>query len=317
MRFLFVLLSLSIWAAEPKRVETYTIKSSSFKQPLQLVGTLKAHREAVLTSANAGILTHIFVKEGARVKKGQILAALDNESSLRKSLSDSRISSNNKKTRLERVKKLHEQGDLSLKDLEEAQNELADAQKNYHQIEHDLANTEFKAPFNGECGLFRAEVGTYIQSGSPIVAVYDTQSFSVYFSVPESLLAELKIGQKIKIKNQEAILSSFENRLDTKTHLAQAKATLEKCPACVIGAKVPVLLELKSEQKHISIPHEAVFLKNGSSYVYKVVNKKAILTPVQTGERAKKQIAILAGLLEGDVVILRGQSRIQNDDPVY
>ena len=41
-------------------------------------------------------------------------------------------------------------------DLEEAQNELADAQKSYHQTEHELAKTEFKAPFDGQCGLFRA-----------------------------------------------------------------------------------------------------------------------------------------------------------------
>ncbi|MEI6790575.1 MAG: hypothetical protein WCK42_05280, partial [Myxococcaceae bacterium] len=71
------------------------------------------------------------------------------------------------------------------------------------------------------------------------------------------------------------------------------------------------------EQKQISIPSEAVFLKNSNSYVYKIVNKKAILTPVQTGERAKKQISILSGLIVGDTIILRGQSRIQNDDPVH
>ena len=317
MRFLAMLCSFFLWAAEPKKVETYTVQATFFKQPVQLVGTLKAHREALLTAPSAGVLTRVFVKEGARVKKGQILASLDNESSLRKSLSDTLISVKNKKTRLERVQKLYEQDDLSLKDLEEAQNELAEARRNYHRIEHELANTEFKAPFDGECGLFRAEVGTYVQAASPIVAVYDTSSFGVYFSVPENMLGELKVGQKLKIKNHEAILSSFENRLDSKNHLAYAKASLEKCPGCVIGAKVPVELEFKTEQNLISVPSEAVFLKNSNSYVYKIINKKAILTPVKTGERAKKKIAILEGLKTGEQIILRGQSRISNDDPVY
>ncbi len=317
MRILFFLLSLCLYAAEPKKVETYTVQETAFTQPVQLVGTLKAHREAILTAGASGILTHVFAEEGAPVKKGQILAALDNESALRKSLKDSKISLDNKKTRLKRVQKLHEQGDLSLKDVEEAQNELADAQKNYHQIEHELASTEFKAPFNGQCGLFRSEIGSYVASGSAVVAVYDTSYFTVYFSVPESLLSELQIGQKLKIKNQQATLSSLENRLDAKTHLAYAKARLDKCPGCIIGAKVPVEIALKAEQKLIAVPSEAVFLKNSVSYVYKVVNKKAVLTPVKTGERAKKQIAILSGLQIGDVVILRGQSRISHDDPVY
>ncbi|MEI6805526.1 MAG: efflux RND transporter periplasmic adaptor subunit [Myxococcaceae bacterium] len=317
MRFLFVLLSFSLNAAEPKKVETYTVQAASFKQPIQLVGTLKAHREAILTAGTSGILTHIFVKEGALVQKDQILAALDNESSLRKSLGDTKVRLYNKKKRLKRIDQLQKQGDLSLKDLEDAQNELADTQKSYHDLEHQLSNTEFKAPFKGQCGLFKAEVGSHVASGSVVVAVYDTSSFSVSFSVPENLLSELKIGQKIKVQNNEAVLSSFENRLDPKTHTAHAKATLNKCPACVIGAKVPVLFELQSEQKIVSIPSEAVFLKNASPYVYKIVNQKAVLTPVKTGERAKKQIAVLEGLKTGDVVILRGQSRIQHDDPVH
>lgn len=317
MRFLFLIASLGLWATEPKKVETYTVSETAFTQPIKLVGTLKAYREAVLTAGNSGILTHIFAIEGAKVKKGQILAGLDSESNKRKSLADSKITLDNKRKRLARIKKLYKQGDLSLKDLEEAQNELASAQNNTHQIEHELAGTEFKAPFDGQCGLFRAEIGSYVQSGSPVVAVYDTSSFGVYFSVPESLLGEIKVGQKIKVKNHEAILSSFENRLNSKNHMAYAKAKLNKCPDCTIGSKVSVELSLHDDKKMLSVPSEAVFLKNAHSYVYKVVNKKAVLSPVTTGERAKKQIAILDGLNIGDIVILRGQSRISNDDPVY
>jgi membrane fusion protein (multidrug efflux system) len=317
MRFLFLIYSLSLWSIEPKKVETYVVSKTAFTQPIQLVGTLKAHREAVLTAGTSGILTHIFVREGVKVKKGKLLARLDDDSNKRKSLADSKITLENKKKRLARVKKLYQQGDLSLKDLEEAQNDLASAQNSTHQIEHELSNTEFTAPFDGQCGLFRAEIGSYISAGSPVVAVYDVSSFGVYFSVPESLLSELKIGQKIKVKDYEATLTSFENRLNPKNYLAYAKAKLDKCPNCTIGSKVPVQLSLQGDKKMLAVPSEAVFLKNAQSYVYKVVDKKAILTPVKTGERAKKQIAILEGLTVGDVIILRGQSRISNDDPVY
>lgn len=318
MRFLFLILSVSLLAATPaKKIETYVVTEAAFTQPVQLIGTLKAHREALLTAGSSGILTHVFVSEGAKVKKGQILARIDSDSNKRKSLGDSRITLENKKKRLARVKKLYEQGDLSLKDLEEAQNELASAQNSTHQIEHDLSHTEFTAPFDGTCGLFRGEVGTQLKAGDPVIAVYDTSSFSVYFSVPESLLGELKIGQKIKVKNQEASLTSFENRLNAKNHLAYAKAKLGQCEGCIIGSKVPVELALHADKKILSVPSEAVFLKNSNSYVYKVVDKKAVLTAVKTGERAKKQIAILEGLNVGDTLILRGQSRISHDDPVY
>lgn len=320
MRLLFsaYLVSLSLWAAsEPKKVETYTVGNKPFVQTVQLIGTLKAHKEAVLTAAQSGILTHIFVQEGSKVKKGQVLASLDQESSFRKSFVDGQISLKNKKAKLERAKKLHAQGDFSLKDLEDAQNDFADAQKSYHQLEHQVSNSEFVAPFSGECGLFRAEVGSHIQSGTPVVAVYDTSSFYVYFSVPENLLSELKIGQQILVKNQVAILSSIENRLNPKTQLAYAKATLAQCPGCLIGAKVSLELKLEQPQSAISVPVESVFIKNSNSYVYRVVNKKSVLTAVKTGLRSKQQIAISSGLKAGDLIILRGQSRIFNDDPVY
>jgi membrane fusion protein (multidrug efflux system) len=300
--------------AAPIKVETYTVKAEPFKEKVSLIGTLKAKREAVLTAPASGILTQIFVSEGSKVKKGQLLAEMDTEG-LKTSLSDLRISVKNKRSRLARVKTLYKQGDLSLKDLEDAQTDLASTERNYHDLEHKLHDAQFKAPFAGECGVFRAETGAQVQSGSPVVAVYDTSELLVYFSVPENLLKRLQLGQSIWVKEHEAKLSSLENRLNPKTNQAYAKATLSKCDNCLIGSKIPV--ELKFSGQALSIPAESVFIRDKKSYVFRVIEGKAQQTPVTTGTRSNKQIAILSGLAAGDIVILRGQSKISHDDSVY
>ncbi len=310
--FLFAL-AMNLIAA-PIKVETYTVKAEPFKENVSLIGTLKAKREAVLTAPSSGILTQIFASEGAKVKKGQVLAEMDTQG-LKTSLADLQISVKNKRARLTRVKTLYKQGDLSLKDLEDAQTDLASTERNYHELEHRLRDAQFKAPFAGECGLFRAETGAQVQSGSPIVAVYDTTELLVYFSVPENLLQRLKLGQTVWVKNNEATLSSLENRLNPKTNQAYAKATLTKCEGCMIGSKIPV--ELKFSENAISVPAESVFIRDKKSYVFKIVGAKAKLTPVTTGTRSNKQIAILSGLAAGDIIILRGQSKISHDDTVH
>ncbi|MES2503411.1 MAG: efflux RND transporter periplasmic adaptor subunit [Myxococcota bacterium] len=302
-----VLLGAATAFGAPQKVETFTVSNKGFEQKISLIGTIKAHREAILTAPAAGILTHIFAPEGTHVKKDQLLAEMESDG-LRKSLTDTKSVVKAKRERLSRLKKLHDLGDISLKDLEDAKADLATA-------EHELEGSKFKAPFAGECGLYRAEVGSHLKSGDPVVAIYDISSLLAYFSVPENLLTKLKIGQKLNVKNQSATLTSFENRLNPKTQLAYAKASIAKCSDCIIGAKVPV--ELIFESTALSVPSESIFLKNGASNVYRVVGKKAVLTPVTVGDRAGKQTSIQKGLKAGDVVILRGQSRIQNDDPVY
>ncbi len=308
-----LLLAMAVQAA-PIKVETYTVKAEPFKEQVSLIGTLKAKREAVLTAPSSGILTQVFVSEGAKVKKGQVLAEMDTEG-LKTSLTDLRVSVKNKRSRLARVKTLYKQGDLSLKDLEDAQTDLASTDRTYHDLEHKLHDAQFKAPFAGECGVFRLETGAQVQSGNPVIAVYDTSELLVYFSVPENLLQRLKVGQTVWVKGQEAKLSSLENRLNPKTNQAYAKATLQKCEGCMIGSKIQV--ELKFSEDAISVPAESVFIRDKKSYVFKIVDGKAKLTPVTTGTRSNKQIAILSGLSAGDTIILRGQSKISHDDTVH
>src|SRR3989338_1698771 len=220
---LFFLLCLGIHAA-PKKIEIYELSKESFQKPISLVGTIKAHREAMLTAQSSGLLSEIRVHEGARVKKGQILAIIDVDSHLRHSVRDAEVSVQNKQKRLERVKKLQASGDMSLQELEEAQSDYAEASKNLHRLKHELAQTEMRAPFDGECGVFRVQAGSQVQSGTPVVAVYDSKALDVTFSVSEDLLKQIKVGQKIEVQGHGAMIKSLERRLDSKSHLALARA---------------------------------------------------------------------------------------------
>ena len=307
------LLAAGLWAT-PHKVETIKVSNQKFEEKITLIGTLKAKQESVLMAPYAGVLDKILVQEGEKVKKGQLLAEMQN-GLRKKTLSAAVIAVRNKHSALKRVKKLKLQGDLSLKDLENAQNDLASTEKALHDAEQRLAESQFRAPFDGICGNFRNEVGAYLQLGVPVVALYDSSFYLVDFSVPEKLLSRLKKGQKLRVKNQAATLSSFESLLDPKTHLAHAKAVLPKCQSCVAGSRVPV--EFRFEENSLSVPVETVFLRDGKSHVFRVYNQKALLTPVEIGARSQKKIAILSGLKSGEEIILRGQKKIQHDDSVH
>ncbi|MBH1988991.1 MAG: efflux RND transporter periplasmic adaptor subunit [Myxococcaceae bacterium] len=313
----FLLFGLAAQAElPPKKIELFRVSSAPFVQTIALIGTLKAKQEVVLISKASGILSPV-TPEGSQVKKGALLARLDQDSSLRKSLQDASTQLKNQKNKLERAQKLYHQGDFSLKDLESAQNDFASTRKSYRELEFRLSDSELRAPFNGTCGLFRAEAGSYVSAGSAIVTVYDAQSFTLYFSVPESLLPSMRIGLPVSVQGNSGRITSFENRLNPQTQVAYAKAELDSCTGCTIGTKVSVSIALPNKTHSISAPLESVFLKGGTSYVYRVVHQKALLTPVKTGERSKNRIEILSGLKMGDEIVLRGTRRLNHDDSVY
>ena len=89
-------------------ITTFTAKTEKFEHVLELQGNVTTKDLLVITPEFNGILTHVYVKEGQRVTKGQILAKID-DGGLSQQIAQLKIQSELAKTTYERQKRLWEQ----------------------------------------------------------------------------------------------------------------------------------------------------------------------------------------------------------------
>lgn len=313
---LFTLLLFSTAAhaeEEAKAVEVTKAKRGSINKTIRLLGTIKPQHITILTAEVYGVVENL-QHAGLKVKKGEIIAQLEN-TSLNNSLKLAENAAHIAKTSYDRANSLFNKGIVTKKDFEEAKLKLIYAQQKLStaRIEHD--KTIFKAPFDGIVGAHKIRVGTHVQQGDIILTFYQPDDLLIEFDVPEPQVPYVNTGHKVLVHDKEFLIADFQRAVDPETHMAPATVHYQ-CDNCVIGSHTDVDLVIKELKDVIVIPYESVFVRAGQTHVYTVENDKVELKSVALGLRQKETVEVLDGLKEGELVILRGQGRLYPDAKV-
>jgi membrane fusion protein (multidrug efflux system) len=204
---------------------------------------------------------------------------------------------------------------ISKQALEEKKAQWIDAQKRLSLAKIELDKSRFIAPFEGIVGVYKITPGSQVAEGESIVTLYDPTDVMVEFDIPGSLLHQLKDGQQVYVNGKSFPITHIQKMIDPETHMSGASVHFS-CKNCFIGETVDVDLALTEHRNVIVIPTEALFLKNGQSFVYTVVDNKVTLKPVILGIREKEMVEIIDGIQTGEQLILRGQARLYPNAPV-
>ena len=308
--------AISALAAEPpKVVEAIAVKPTTIVKNVKLIGVLKSKKEAHISSTIAGVVQDIIAKEGAPARKGALLAYLRNDELKRAyelALSNARVA----KKQFERVKKLYQDKDVSKEALEEAETKWSHANIAASSAKTALDQSEFRAPFDGTCGVFRVSEGSYVKSGDEIVAFFDSKNLVLEFSIPEKLIPKVEAGTEVFALQHASKVLSVQRAIDPVTHMGLAHAAIEECKRCLIGAHVDVGIVVDKREKALGVPAEALFLKDGLQYVYIVRKGKAVLARVEVGLRGDSLVEITKGILSGDVVVTLGRNKLREGSEV-
>jgi len=293
--------------ADTKIVEIQVVKTQNIDRSIRLIGTVKPKNATTLLAEASGSL-EVLVPAGQRVKKGTLIAKIDNidvEKNLDLSESSERIA----ETQFGRAQALLKVGHVSKQSVENKKNALLTAQRDLASAKIALRKIRFYAPFDGIVGVYKVREGAQVSVGDPIVNVYDPSGLIVDFEIPSSTLPFVKDNQPMVIEGKKYTLLHAQQMMDSETHMSPAYVDYTGTD-CVIGASVDVDLTVQQKENTIVIPFDAIFLKDSKPRVYLVVDNKTVLTPVELGLREKEQVEILSGLKPGDKVITAGQSRL-------
>ena len=311
----------------PNDVTVMKLERQVFNHELVSNGKVQALEYADVYFQSAEAIAHIYVKNGDRVAKGQKLAELD------KFKLDNSV-----KQAKDRLK----QAQLELKDVLIGQGyspdkmdavpkeimELAKVKSGYdqNQSQYELAVKELEqatltAPFDGLVANLFQKVHNKASSSEAFCRIINDRDMEVCFTVLESELPLIKIGDKVIVTPYSSTVNGQEgniceiNPLVDENSMVQVKARLNGGSKLFDGMNVRVNVRRQLDEKLI-VPKSAVVLRSGRQVVFTLEKGKALWNYVQTGLENMELYTIEDGLKEGDTVITTGNLNLAHETPV-
>jgi membrane fusion protein (multidrug efflux system) len=324
-----LLLVLPAWAQPPGGkpmalpVRMAIVQQKDLTPSLSAVGSLVANESVVMRPEIAARVTGIHFREGQGVAKGTLLVSLD-AADAQAQLTAAQADVNLATQRLERAEELFKKAFISRQALDDARENLTAARARLDQAKVRVDKTQLRAPFTGVLGLRQVSVGAFVQPGQEIVRLEDYASLKLDFRVPEIHLARVGAGQNVNIA-----VDAFPGQRFSGQIYATESAVDEKSRSILVRARVanPRLqlrpgmfarVEIALEHKGMSlvVPEQAIVPKGNQNLVFRVVDGKAVPTPVALGLRQPGEVEIKQGLQAGDQIVLEGQMKLQPGAPV-
>jgi membrane fusion protein (multidrug efflux system) len=310
-------------------VEVTKVKTLRIQDDAQAVGTLRSRQSVTLRPEVSGRIAQIGFADGARVRRGQLLVQLDDVLQ-RAELSQSQAQLSIARANLKRNQELVAENFVAQRVLDESQANLQVAEAQVALAQARLQRMRVTAPFDGTVGLRSINLGEYVKDGADLVNLEDTSALTVDFRLPERYQTRIKPGQSVQVQLDALPGQSFVARvqavdplLDANGRSVAVRAVLPPSPAGDLrpGMFARVLTVFAVNEAALVVPEEALVPQGGKQFVFKLekdgegdaaklVSKR---TEVQLGVRQGAQVQVVAGVAEGDTVVVAGQQRLQRD----
>ncbi len=333
----FLYQSYSTTALEVKLTTVVKQTPGRSSAVLTASGYIVAQRKASVSSKGTGVLVYLGVVEGDKVKKGQIIARLDDRDIVaqldeaKSSLQLNKVQLTEVENNFNREKELFDRGLSSQQSLDKAESvyksllaNISIAEARIRAAEVALENMIIRAPFDGTVLTKNAEVGEIVApfgasttSRAAVVTIADMNSLMVETDVSESNIEKIKQDIDCEIvldsnpgKSYQGYVFKIVPTADRSKATVLVKVGFKSYDNRVLpemSAKVSFLAEKSKEEQEqvpvLSAPLSAVEDLDGKKIVYIVFDDKAVQKEISTGRLFGSYVEIISGLEEGDKII--------------
>ncbi|BBQ50945.1 MexH family multidrug efflux RND transporter periplasmic adaptor subunit [Aeromonas veronii] len=318
-------------------VTAMVTKAQDWIPTIEAIGFIEPNQGVTLSTELAGTIDAITFESGKPVKADQLLLSLD--SSVEKAnLRASQAKLPAAKAKFDRFQNLYKTSSISKEQLDEAEASYRSLEADIESLKATIARREVRAPFSGVVGLRNVFLGQYLQPGTDIVRLEDTSVMRLRFTVPQTDISKIKLGQVIKI-NVDAYpqtqfdghITAIEPAVNYQSGLIQVQADIPNNDGQLrsgMFARASIILPTVKNQ--IVVPQSAISFTLYGQNVYvlkeseetdkegkKVMVKRAKQVVVKAGERRGNDVHVLSGIQAGDQIVLSGQVRLSNDTKVH
>ncbi|WP_429231408.1 efflux RND transporter periplasmic adaptor subunit [Aeromonas veronii] len=318
-------------------VTAMVTKAQDWVPTIEAIGFIEPNQGVTLSTELAGTIDAITFESGKPVKADQLLLSLDSTVE-RANLRASQAKLPAAKAKFDRFQNLYKTSSISKEQLDEAEATYRSLEADIESLKATIARREVRAPFSGVVGLRNVFLGQYLQPGTDIVRLEDTSVMRLRFTVPQTDISKIKLGQTIKI-NVDAYpqtqfdghITAIEPAVNFQSGLIQVQADIPNNDGQLrsgMFARASIILPTVKDQ--IVIPQTAISFTLYGQNVYvlkegeetdkegnkvKVLRAKQVV--VKAGERRGNDVHVLSGIQAGDQIVLSGQVRLSNDTKVH
>ena len=293
------------------------INHQSLTEDITMVGNLLPDEEVDLTFETSGKIIEINFQEGTRVKKGDLLAKV-NDKPLQAQLSRYEAQLKLAQDRVFRQSTLLEKDAVSQEAFEQARTELAMLNADIDIVKQNIALTELRAPFDGVIGLRNVSEGAYASPSVVVAKLTKISPLKIDMYIPERYADDVKVGTPLTFtvegqnNTYKASVYAKESEVDMETRTLAVRATYPNANGQLMpGRFITAQIRMSDIPQAIAIPTEAIVPEMGVDKVYLYRGGKAHSVTVKTGLRTDAQIHIIEGIELGDTIITSGTLQLR------
>ncbi|WP_369048249.1 efflux RND transporter periplasmic adaptor subunit [Tenacibaculum sp. UWU-22] len=294
-------------------------QQTNFEHFVDLQGDVATKENIVIFPEFSGLLSKVYVKEGQHVKKGQILAKID-DGGLANQLAQVEVQANLAKTTYERQKRLWDQKIGSEIQFLQAKTNYEAQSNAVNQLKKQLDKTEVTAPFSGIIDDVISEQGQIVAPGqNQLFRIVNLSNMYVKADVPENYLPSIKKGASVKIalpsigKNIKGKIRQVSNIINPNNRTFSIEISVPNKDQTIKPNLIANLEILDYHKENALLIPSDIIQENaqGEKFVYVVNPTKeneatVVKTLIQTGLSYKNNIEVVSGLLPNTTIVKDG-----------
>lgn len=306
----------------PLNVVAFITEPVHLVDKIVVTGSILPDEQVDLTFETSGKIVEIHFTEGATVKKGELLAKV-NDKPLQAQLLKLQSQRKLAEDRLFRQRALLDKDAVSKETYETVFTNLETINADIQLIEANISLTEMRAPFDGVVGLRWVSEGAYATPTTKVTNITKIEPLKLEFSVPELYSDRVKKGANVlfsiqgSLKEYQAKVYAHDSKLSENTKTLGLRAIYPNQNKDLMpGRYASVQVEFADIRNAISVPSEAIIQEMGKYILFQYKNGKAVQVEVIPGIRTPSQIQIVTGVAFGDTIITSGILQLRNGLPV-
>lgn len=303
-------------------VEVITVETRTLGYSFDAVGKAEPSAEAIIVAENPGRITGLYMREGAIVTRGHIVAETDDKLH-RISLEAAESSLRQAERTLARLEKLKAGNNTTEAEWENALYAVEQARANVATCKERIEDSKILAPISGVVTKRHVEHGSVIQPGQPLAQLTNVATLKIAVPLSEKDIIKIKNGQLVQVTfdalpgqttpgrvSNIAVIADEAGRFDVEITVPNASGQIRA------GMSARIQFGGATRKNVLTIPKTALISLAATPSVFIIdAGGKAALRVIEVGNSVgSDMIEVRAGLQSGDQLVVKGQDNLEEGD---
>ncbi len=288
---------------------------------IRISGLTEADKRAVLATRVGGVIDKLPVKQGQRVKAGDVILGLAAEEKL-SAVANAKQVLVQRRAELNAAERLAQSGNLAKLQLDTARSAMAAAESQLDAAEQDLARNEVKSPFDGIVDRVPVELGSAVMQGGEVATVLSLDPVIARGEVSERDLGYLKTGDKASVRlvsgnTVEGTVRYISRDASSATRTFRVEIAIPNADGAIPAGMTAEIALAAQPTDAVVLPRSVVTLGDKGDLGIRAVDKdnKVVFYPIDLVDDTPQGL-VLAGIPADARVIVAGQELVAEGDVV-